>query len=35
MNVEQVLFGIIGTQLGIGTDEIDTKSHIMNDLGAD
>ena len=35
MNVEQILFGLIGTQLGIGTDEISPKSHIMNDLGAD
>ena len=35
MNVEQILFGLIGTQLGIGTDEISSKSHIMNDLGAD
>jgi len=35
MNVEQMLFGIIGTQLGIGTDEINHKSNFMNDLGAD
>ena len=35
MNVEQILFGLIGTQLGIVTYEISPKSHIMNDLGAD
>ena len=35
MNVEQILFGLIGTQLGIGTNEISPKSHIMNELGAD
>ena len=35
MNVEQNLFGIIGKQLGIGTDEISYKSNFMKDLGAD
>ena len=35
MNVEQILFKIIGTQLGIGTDEISYKSNFMDDLGAD
>jgi len=35
MNVEQELYSIIGTQLGIGTDEINHKSNFMNDLGAD
>ena len=35
MNVEQILFKIIGTQLGVGTDEISYKSNFMDDLGAD
>ena len=35
MNVEQNLFGIIGRQLGVGTDEISYKSNFMDDLGAD
>ena len=35
MNVEQILFKIIGTQLGVGTDEISYKSNFMKDLGAD
>ena len=35
MNVEQILFKIIGRQLGVGTDEISYKSNIMDDLGAD
>ena len=35
MSVETTLFGIIGSQLGIGTDEISYKSNFMDDLGAD
>jgi acyl carrier protein len=35
MSVETALFGIIGKQLGIGTDEISYKSNFMDDLGAD
>ena len=35
MSIQQTLFKIIGSQLGVGTDEINLKSKFMDDLGAD
>ena len=35
MSIQQTLFKIIGSQLGVGTDEISLKSNFMDDLGAD
>jgi acyl carrier protein len=35
MSIKQTLFKIIGSQLGVGTDEISLKSNFMDDLGAD